>query len=193
MKRIDTPLPGVILIEPQVYRDDRGFFLETYHKSRFAEIGVTADFVQDNHSRSTKGTLRGLHYQLAHPQAKLCRAIHGEVLDVVVDIRAGSPAFGKHVKTILSSENKLQIYIPPGFAHGFLVLSESAEFLYKCSEFYVPKDQWGIAWNDSSLGIDWGTTEPVLSDKDRRNPEILNVSVDDLPRFSCGAAPDLQK
>ncbi|HEY9233347.1 MAG TPA: dTDP-4-dehydrorhamnose 3,5-epimerase, partial [Blastocatellia bacterium] len=135
MKRIDTALPGVCLIEPEVWLDARGFFFESYQEMRFAELGIRDRFVQDNHARSVQGTLRGLHYQISRPQAKLCRVVQGAVLDVVVDVRCGSPTFGRHIAEVLSAENLRMVYVPPGFAHGYAVLSETAEFLYKCSDF----------------------------------------------------------
>jgi dTDP-4-dehydrorhamnose 3,5-epimerase len=166
MRRIETSLPGVFLIEPVVLTDERGVFFESYHQGKFAELGITDHFVQDNHSISKRGTLRGLHYQLNHPQAKLCRVVYGEVLDVVVDIRRGSPYFGKHESTVLSADNRRMLYVPPGFAHGFLVTSDRAEFLYKCSDFYYKEDEYGIAWNDPEIGIDWGIDSPIMSQKD---------------------------
>src|SRR5437016_10336058 len=141
MQRIETSLPGVFELRPVIHRDTRGFFIETYHKVKFADLGIADAFVQDNHSRSIKGTLSGLHYQLRHPQAKLCRVVVGEVLDVAVDIRRGSPTVGRHVGVLLSAENRRMVYVPRGFAHGFLVLSEAAEFLYKCDDFYDPEDE----------------------------------------------------
>jgi len=183
MRRIETSLPGVFLIEPNLFSDERGFFYESYHKAKFAEIGITCEFVQDNHSKSTRGTLRGLHYQLTHPQAKLCRVVHGEVLDVVVDIRRGSPAFGKSMSAVLSADNKMMIYIPAGFAHGFVVLSEAAEFLYKCDDFYYPAEERGIAWNDPDLRIEWGINEPVISRKDRLHPRLCEVPPEQLPTY----------
>ncbi len=182
-KCIDTSLPGVCLIQPQVIRDSRGFFLESYHKAKFAAMGITDRFVQDNHSRSSRGILRGLHYQLNHPQAKLCGVVAGEVLDVAVDIRMGSPTFGKSTSALLTAENHNLIYIPPGFAHGFLVLSESAEFLYKCSDFYDPGDEYGISWNDPSLNIAWTIQRPVLSGRDGQLPPLADVSPQFLPRY----------
>lgn len=179
-----TGLPGVRLIAPQIHGDSRGFFLETYHSDRFAELGINDHFVQDNHSRSSRHTLRGLHYQLEHPQAKLCRVVHGEVLDVVVDVRLGSPHFGKWITAVLSADNHQQIYIPPGFAHGFLVLSETAEFLYKCSDFYYPDDERGIAWDDPDLGIPWNLANPTLSPKDARHPRLHQVPLEFLPRYA---------
>jgi dTDP-4-dehydrorhamnose 3,5-epimerase len=183
LKRIDTSLPGVCLIQPQVIRDSRGFFLETYHKAKFAAIGITDRFVQDNHSCSSRGILRGLHYQLNHPQAKLCSVVAGEVLDVAVDIRVGSPTFGKSTSALLTAENHNLIYIPAGFAHGFLVLSESAQFFYKCSDFYDPGDEYGISWNDPELSIAWTVQRPVLSEKDRHLPTLEDVSPQFLPRI----------
>jgi dTDP-4-dehydrorhamnose 3,5-epimerase len=181
MKLIETSLPGAVLIEPAVRQDERGFFLESYHQRDFFELGITEQFVQDNHSKSIKGTLRGLHYQLRHPQAKLCRVVHGEVLDVVVDIRKGSPHFGRHMATTLSAENKRLLYIARGFAHGFLVLSDTAEFLYKCSDFYQQADERGVLWSDPDLGIDWGNPQPILSAKDQLLPQLTHISPVDLP------------
>src|SRR5215469_2723966 len=181
MKRLDTSLQGVFLIEPTVFSDERGFFYESYHKAKFAELGIDRNFVQDNHSKSAKGTLRGLHYQLGHPQAKLCRVISGHVLDAVVDIRKGSPNFGKSFTAVLSAEDRKMIYIPPGFAHGFLVLSETAEFLYKCDDFYYPAEERGIAWNDPDLGIAWGIDKPIISNKDKTHPRLSAVPPQYLP------------
>ena len=191
MKRIDTSLPGVCLIEPSVFEDERGFFFESYNEIKFAEIGIRDRFVQDNHARSVRHTLRGLHYQVKHPQAKLCRVIEGEVLDVVVDIRRGSPDFGKWVSGLLSAENKRQMYVPAGFAHGYLVLSETAEFLYKCSDFYRPEYERGVAWNDPIIGIDWGINwgmnrglqNPILSPRDAGSPKLSSIAPDDLPDY----------
>jgi dTDP-4-dehydrorhamnose 3,5-epimerase len=183
MKRLETQIPGVVLIEPDVHTDGRGFFLETYNQQRFNEMGILDRFVQDNHSMSVKGTLRGLHYQLKHPQAKLCRVVKGEVLDVVVDIRTGSPTFGRHERTLLSADNKRQIYVPVGFAHGFVVMSETAEFLYKCTDFYHPEDERGVAWDDPELRIVWGVREPILSSRDRSRPRLSQVDPSELPRY----------
>jgi dTDP-4-dehydrorhamnose 3,5-epimerase len=181
-QRFDTAIPGVIVIEPQVIRDARGFFLESYHQAQFADLGVSDLFVQDNHSCSRRGTLRGLHFQL-RPQAKLCRVIRGEVLDVAVDIRRGSPTFGQWTSATLSAENMRQIYIPRGFAHGFLVLSEVAEFLYKCSDFYDPASEHGVHWSDPQLAIDWGITDPIVSAKDARYLRLAELSPDLLPVY----------
>ncbi len=184
MRILETELPGVVIVEPRVFEDARGFFFESYHARRFAEAGIPAVFVQDNHSCSSRGTLRGLHYQLRQPQAKLCRVVRGEVLDVAVDIRRGSPTFGRSVTTVLSAENRRQLFVPRGFAHGFVVLSETAEFLYKCDDFYAPGDERGIAWNDPALAIDWGWDGvPLLSPKDAQNPCVGELSPEDLPVY----------
>ncbi len=184
MRRIDTAIDGVCLIEPVVHGDHRGFFMESYHKDRFAALGIEHDFVQDNHSRSRAGVLRGLHYQLGRPQAKLVRATRGRVFDVVVDLRRGSPSFGSWVGAELSEENRRMLYAPAGFGHGFLVLSEIAEFQYKCSDFYAPDEERGIRWNDPSIAIDWplADLDPILSDRDLAWPHLENVADNDLPR-----------
>lgn len=179
----ETILPGVYIIEPKVFEDSRGFFLESYNKNKFTEVGINCDFVQDNHSKSVQGTLRGLHYQLKYPQAKLCRVTQGKVFDVAVDIRSGSPNFGKWVSVVLSAGNKKQIFVPRGFAHGFLVLSDTAEFQYKCDEFYHPEDEQGLLWNDPSLNINWEVAEPVLSTKDQRFPTLAAIPKGSLPSF----------
>lgn len=183
LKRVETSLPDVWVIEPRVLSDARGFFIETYHRDKYAALGITDDFVQDNHSCSTRGVLRGLHYQLRRPQAKLCRVIEGEVLDIAVDIRSGSPTFGKCAAVVLSAARHNQIYIPAGFAHGFVVLSDSAQFLYKCSDFYDPADERGIAWSDPALGIPWNISSPLLSEKDRQNPRLSEVPKQFLPEY----------
>jgi len=157
--------------------------METYHQTKFAELGIKDSFVQDNHSRSTKGTLRGLHYQLRHPQAKLCRVVEGEAFDVAVDIRLGSPCFGKWTSVLLSAREHNQIYIPAGFAHGFLALSDRVQFLYKCSDFYDPEDEHGIAWNDSDLNIPWGITKPLLSEKDAKYSTLSGIHRELLPPY----------
>jgi dTDP-4-dehydrorhamnose 3,5-epimerase len=177
-----TDHPEVLLIEPDVFRDARGFFMETFHAGKFRELGLPENFVQDNHSRSARGVLRGLHYQLQHPQGKLVRAVSGEVLDVAVDIRTGSPFFGTWVGIVLSGDNPMQIYIPPGFAHGFCVVSEQADVSYKCTDFYAPGDEYGIAWDDPDIGIEWPELEYLLSDKDRRYPRLKDCG-DHLPRY----------
>jgi dTDP-4-dehydrorhamnose 3,5-epimerase len=184
MRRIETSLPGVFLIEPSVFEDERGFFFESYHEKTFADLGITDRFVQDNHARSVKHTLRGLHYQIRHPQAKLCRVVQGEVLDVVVDIRRGSPTFRRWESGVLSAMNRRQMYVPPGFAHGYLVLSDSADFLYKCSDFYRPEYERGVLWDDPEIGIKWGVETPLLSDKDRRNPPFSRITLNELPNYT---------
>lgn len=167
MKIIDTELKGVVIVEPAVFEDPRGYFLETYHAGRYAEGGIRGPFVQDNFSHSVRGTLRGLHYQLERAQGKLVMALEGRIYDVAADIRKGSPTFGRWVGVELSGENKRQLYIPPGFAHGFCVLSDTADVLYKCTDVYSQKDERGIIWNDPALAIAWPVTTPLLSDKDR--------------------------
>ncbi len=168
-------LPDVLILEPRVFRDDRGFFVETYHAPRYRAAGIDAAFVQDNHSRSERGTLRGLHWQTApHPQAKLVRVLAGEVLDVAVDIRAGSPTFGRWASVILSADNFRQLFIPVGFAHGFLVLSDRAEIEYKCSDVYDPASERGLMWNDPDLAIAWPTTAPILSPRDQGHPPFAD-------------------
>ncbi len=167
---IQTGIADLYEIEPTVFGDARGYFMETYHKEEFMQAGLTMNFVQDNESMSQKGVLRGLHFQLKHPQGKLVRVTKGEVFDVAVDIRVGSDTFGKWHGVYLSSDNKKQYYVPEGFAHGFLVLSDIAEFVYKCTDFYAPDDQYGMLWCDKQLGIDWPldlVDEPLLSEKDR--------------------------
>ena len=171
-----------MLIEPDVYGDSRGFFMETWHASKYAEQGLDVNFVQDNHSRSQRGVLRGLHYQLEQPQGKLVRVSLGAVFDVAVDIRKGSPTFGQWVGVELSSENFKQLYVPPGFAHGFCVLSESADFFYKCTDFYAPEYEQGILWNDPDIGIKWPDGEFMVSDKDANNGLLKNMG-DQLPLY----------
>lgn len=183
MTRIETSLPGVYLIEPTVHKDMRGFFFESYHDMKFAELGIKERFVQDNHAKSVKNTLRGLHYQITRPQAKLCRVIQGEVLDVVVDVRPRSPHFGKWTSAVLSAENKLQMYVPMGFAHGYVVFSEAAEFLYKCSDFYYPELERGVAWNDPEIGVNWRIENPILSARDQKSPRLSEIPVGDLPEY----------
>lgn len=186
MKRIETDLPGVLLLEPTVHGDRRGFFMEAYNARTFAGLGVPHVFVQDNHSLSRRGVLRGLHYQLGRPQAKLVRVIRGEVYDVAVDVRRGSPHFGRWTAAVLSAENKQQMFIPEGFAHGFCVMSGEAEFVYKCSDHYAPAEERGVAWNDPALAIPWPLPEggaPVLSDRDRAFGPLAEMDPADLPAY----------
>ena len=183
MKITPTALPGVLLIEPVVHRDARGFFVETWHAERYAEAGVPSRFVQDNHSRSARGTLRGLHAQLNRPQGKLVRVSHGEVYDVAVDIRRGSPHFGRWVGATLSAENFHQLWIPEGFAHGFCVTSETAELQYKCTDLYDPTGDITIAWNDPAIGIDWPVDEPLLSAKDGAARSLAEHAPEELPAY----------
>jgi dTDP-4-dehydrorhamnose 3,5-epimerase len=184
---IETALPEVLIVEPQVHRDDRGFFLEVYHAAKLRELGVTAAFVQDNHSRSVKNTLRGLHWQWRRPQSKLVRVVAGEIFDVAVDIRRGSPRFGQWAAARLSAANFRQMYVPEGFAHGFCVLSDIAEVEYKCSDFYDPDGEGGIIWNDPRIGIEWPVDEPLLSARDRRHPG-LDPARSDLPSLDAAGA-----
>jgi len=169
MKVVPSEIPDVLIIEPSVFGDERGFFMEVWNQKTFEDIGIPGAFVQDNHSKSSQGTLRGLHYQIQQSQGKLVRVISGEVYDVAVDIRKSSPTFGRWVGHVLSAENKLTMWIPAGFAHGFYVISESAEFVYKCTDFYAPQHERAIRWDDPAIGIDWpipaGST-PLLSQKD---------------------------
>ena len=181
-------LSEVILVEPQVFKDDRGFFLETYHQARYREQGIDLPFVQDNHSHSRRGSIRGLHYQLKHPQGKLVYVVVGRIFDVVVDIRVGSPTYGNWCGAYLSAENKHQIYIPPGFAHGFSVLSDTADVIYKCTDFYAPGDEYGVLWNDPELEIEWEVENPILSPKDLENPRLSRIPGDLLPVFNDTAA-----
>jgi dTDP-4-dehydrorhamnose 3,5-epimerase len=184
LQKIATSLPDVWELQPKVFRDARGFFLETYHRQKFSDLGIPEIFVQDNHSRSSKGTLRGLHYQQKHAQAKLCRVIEGEALDVAVDIRAGSPTFGKWASVLLSAERQNLVFIPRGFAHGFLTLTDSVQFLYKCSDFYDPSSEHGIIWNDPDLAISWGAANPLISEKDAKNPTLAATPREFLPVYS---------
>lgn len=174
-----TEIEGVFIIEPKVFGDSRGYFMETYKEDEFKQAGLNYNFVQDNQSKSHKGVLRGLHFQRKHPQAKLVRVISGEVFDVAVDLRKGSPTYGKWVGVILTNENKKMLMIPRGFAHGFVVLSDTAEFVYKCDEVYHPEDEGGIMWNDPDIGIVWPYKgEPSLSEKDAKHPSFKEVKVE---------------
>jgi dTDP-4-dehydrorhamnose 3,5-epimerase len=182
MRFLSTELPGVVIIEPDVYRDPRGFFLESYHFQKYRDGGILLSFVQDNHSHSVRGTIRGLHAQRQRPQGKLLRVIEGEIFDVAVDIRKGSPTFGRWIGIDLSSENFRQCYIPPGFAHGFAVLSPSAQLEYKCTDYYDPTDEIGVLWNDPEIGIAWPVKDPILSAKDLAAPRLRDL-IDKLPDY----------
>lgn len=186
MKVIATAIPDVLIIEPKVFGDTRGFFFESFNQKAFNEAtGLNLNFVQDNHSRSTKGVLRGLHYQIQQPQGKLVRVVRGAVFDVAVDIRKGSPTFGKWEGIELTEDNHKQFWVPPGFAHGFIVLSDSADFLYKATDYYAPAHERCIAWNDSDIGIDWhSTTAPILSAKDQQGVALRDAEIfSDLNSF----------
>ena len=185
MKISPMKIPEVLLIEPDVFGDSRGFFMESWHRKKFTEAGLDVDFVQDNHSRSSRSVLRGLHYQLKQPQGKLVRVATGAVFDVAVDIRRGSPTFGQWVGSELSEENQHQLYVPPGFAHGFCVMSDTADFLYKCTDFYAPEYEYGILWNDPVIGIDWPGNDFSVSEKDARN-RLLSEMSDELPVYGNG-------
>lgn len=180
MQVIETPLSGVLVLQPKVHYDVRGYFLESYSARTLAGIGIHDTFVQDNQSRSSQRVLRGLHYQINPGQAKLVRAISGAIFDVAVDIRYGSPTFGRWFGQTLSSDNHLQLYVPVGFAHGFCVLSDSAEIAYKISTFYAPQDERGIAWDDPEIGIDWPVTDPIVSERDQHNPQLAETAHDFL-------------
>jgi len=176
MKVTPTSLAGVLVIEPDVHQDGRGFFLEAYHAERYREHGIAGPFVQDNHSRSVGGTLRGLHMQTRRPQGKLIRVIEGEVFDVAVDVRRGSPTFGRWVSVVLTAANFRQVYVPPGFAHAFCVTSPIAQVEYKCTDLYDPAGEIGILWSDPALGISWPVRDPILSDRDRRHPTLADIA-----------------
>jgi len=178
---VTTSLEGVLVIEPQAFSDDRGFFMETFHHKRYADYGINRRFVQDNLSFSVQGTLRGLHFQVKHGQAKLIQVATGEIFDVVVDIRSGSPTFGQWLGLHLSEHNQRQLFVPEGFAHGFCVLSESAHCLYKCSDYYAPQDEGGILWSDPALGIDWPVEDPIVSEKDSKYPLLGDLLPEQLP------------
>jgi len=186
MRFIPTELPGLVLIEPRVFEDPRGFFMETFHSEHFRDAGLPIQFVQDTHSRSVAGTLRGLHYQLRRPQGKLVRCTRGEVLDVAVDLRLDSPTLGRWFATTLSEDNRRQVYLPPGMAHGFCILSDIADVVYKCTELYSPQDERTIAWNDPQLAIAWPLGNPLLSDKDRRG-----LSFAEAEKYAAGQSSRL--
>ncbi|MEQ9565511.1 MAG: dTDP-4-dehydrorhamnose 3,5-epimerase [Porticoccaceae bacterium] len=175
MQVIDTKIDDAKIIEPRVFGDDRGFFLETFQAERYASAGIDLPFVQDNHSRSAKGVLRGLHFQKSRPQGKLVRVVRGEVFDVAVDIRKDSPTYGQWAGAILSEENKRQFWVPPGLAHGFVVLSDLADFEYKCTDYYFPEDEGCLFWNDPEIGIDWPVDNPVLSAKDQQGLALAEL------------------
>jgi dTDP-4-dehydrorhamnose 3,5-epimerase len=184
MKVTETFLSGVKIIEPKVFADTRGFFFESYHAQRYQEFGINEPFIQDNMSRSTRGVLRGLHYQLKFPQGKLVSVVQGEVFDVVVDIRVGSPTFGKWLGTILDDKEHKELYIPKGFAHGFCVLSEAVDFHYKCTDYYHPEDEQGVLWNDPKIGIKWpADLSPILSNKDQTYKCLKDIPENLLPRY----------
>ena len=183
MKIITTSIKGILIIEPVTFRDKRGFFMETYNRNRYNASGINATFVQDNLSCSLKNTVRGLHFQIKHPQAKLIQVITGEIFDVAVDLRPGSATFGKWIGILLSDENRRQVFIPEGFAHGFCVLSESALFHYKCSDFYTQDDEGGIIWSDPDIGIEWPVQNPIISEKDKQYQKLSNLTADELPSF----------
>jgi len=180
---IETALPGVLELRPKVFRDARGSLVETYRRDRFAELGISEIFVQDNHSRSIAGTLRGFHYQLNRPQAKLCWVAEGEALDIALDIRAGSPHFGQWASVQLSAAAQNQIFIPAGFAHAFLALTETVQFIYKCSEVYDPQSEHGILWNDPGINVKWEIEHPIISDKDAKSSRLAEVPPEFLPRY----------
>jgi dTDP-4-dehydrorhamnose 3,5-epimerase len=181
MKIKDLEVPGVLLIEPRVFEDNRGHFFETYQEKRYSEFGLPARFVQDNLSFSRQGVLRGLHYQLGRPQGKLVWAVQGSIFDVVVDIRKSSPHFGKSTSIVLDSKDYRQLYVPEGFAHGFYVLSEWAVVIYKCTDYYEPREERGVYWNDPALKIHWPGKAPILSDKDEDYPRLSDIPRDQLP------------
>ncbi len=186
MKITETVLPDVLIIEPKVFGDARGFFKETFHAERYAERNVPGEglsFIQDNHSRSQKGVLRGLHYQLKHSQGKLVSVATGSVFDVVADVRPGSPTYGQWEGVVLSAENHRQLWVPPGYAHGFCVLSDFADLQYKCTELYRPEDEGGIVWDDPDLAIDWPVKEPLVSERDHKLPKLAEVDSAQLPVF----------
>jgi dTDP-4-dehydrorhamnose 3,5-epimerase len=184
VKVTHTTLPGVLLIEPRIFSDDRGHLLETYQAERYCRSGIPP-FVQDNLSYSGRGVLRGLHYQLGRPQGKLVCVLAGEVFDVVVDIRRGSPTFGRWLSMVLDSRSYRQLYVPPGFAHGFCVTGEAALVLYKCTDYYAPQEERGLRWNDPALGIDWPVAEPLISPRDRDYPDLRQVPAAELPEMQA--------
>ncbi|QAU24932.1 dTDP-4-dehydrorhamnose 3,5-epimerase [Dyella sp. M7H15-1] len=185
MKAVQTSLPGVLVVEPQVFEDSRGFFYESYHQAKYAALGIHAGFVQTNVSRSSRGVLRGLHYQWPHPQGKLVSVLEGEVYDVAVDIRRGSPTFGQWTSAMLTANNHRHMWIPDGFAHGFCVLSGHATFIYQCTTLYDSTADASICWNDAAIGIDWPMSEPLISAKDAKAPLLADVAANRLPLFEA--------
>jgi dTDP-4-dehydrorhamnose 3,5-epimerase len=186
MNHYTIDIPGVIVIEPKVFKDNRGYFFESFKQERYEALGIKERFVQDNFSKSTKGVLRGLHYQLKHPQGKLVTVIEGKVLDVMVDMRLGSPTFGKSYSLILDDERHNQAYVPPGLAHGFYVLSDHVIFTYKCTDYYHPEDEIGLCWHDPALGIDWQLKgDPILSEKDKTHPLLKDIPQSSLIPFKA--------
>ena len=183
MKVERTSIPGLVIVEPVVHGDERGFFMESYSRDRYVEAGIPGEFVQDNLSLSGRGILRGLHLQYPRDQGKLCTVLQGEVFDVAVDVRVGSPTFARWEGLFLSAENKKQIYVPPGFAHGFCVLSDTALFSYKCTDFYSASDELGVAWDDIDIGIEWPIESPRLSNKDRQHRRLRDIPEGELPRY----------
>lgn len=181
MNVVKTEIPEILILEPRLFGDHRGFFMETFHADRYAAHGIRGPFVQDNLSRSGRGVLRGLHLQNPRPQGKLVTVLHGRVLDVAVDVRNGSPTFGRHVAVVLSDENRRQLWVPRGFAHGFAVLSETADFFYKCDSLFSPPDEITVRWDDPAIGIDWGVAAPILSARDAAAPLLAEVG--NLPRY----------
>ncbi len=186
MKVIETKLPGVLIVEPRVFGDERGFFMESFNGTRYEEAGLPGGFVQDNISRSARGVLRGLHFQNPRPQGKLVSVLAGEVFDVAVDIRVGSPTFGEWAGVSLSAENKRQFYVPPDFAHGFVVTSEAALFFYKCTEYYSPESEGTVLWDDPDIGVEWPMEAPTLSEKDKVAPLLSEAPEGLLPRYGRG-------
>lgn len=184
MNIIETKLPGVVIIEPKIFGDERGFFVETFREATLRAAGINQTFVQDNHSRSSKGILRGLHYQLVQSQGKLVHVSRGKVFDVAVDVRNGSPTFGQWIGTVLDDEKLRMMYVPPGYAHGFVVLSEVADFIYKCTNYYHAESEQCIIWNDPDIGIKWPINDVLLSAKDRSAPSLSKQPVENLPNYS---------
>ena len=179
----DSKISGIKIITPQIYKDDRGYFFESFNANDFKKLGLPIKYLQENQAYSKKDTIRGLHYQLKYPQGKLVRVIQGEVFDVAVDIRRGSPTFGKYESVHLSDKNNKIMYIPEGFAHGYVVLSETAIFQYKCTEIYHPEDEYGLLWNDKDLNIQWPVKNPILSKKDKSLPTLQLIKENELPKF----------